>query len=463
MPPKDEFTPFLPTLREPVTAALHRLFALGSKVDITWQKIADIPSGKIGGLRVTLSSPKRPQLILDLSDKDPTRPSWLNGTYMALAYRKTPEGKEPISVPVLKPLLVHAAKSFRSREEQVFPELSQALVELRRFDGVEDWMFRQRTEQPGAVVGNLRLGFGCNQDCSFCWQDRGWPEPPSELYFTWLDELAALGVDTLIITGGEPTVHKALPELVKRAAQTHKMRVQLQSNAIQFRRPKLLKSLLDSGLESAFISFHSADAAVSDHMTRARGTYKNTVKGISAALDAGLHIDLNCVVETQNVHTLGEHARFIVEHFVKPFPDNPIGRVTYSHPASYYDRDAWAAAMVPLDEVRPQLLSAALTLTDAGIPVEVIGTCGFPPCLFSGHDELVRSLPRDEVSSWDQRSRAYAPECEDCAGKRHCLGLRKAYLERFGSRGIMPFTTDPDPPRRPVLDVLAQHAEPSLP
>ena len=189
-------------------------------------------------------------------------------------------------------------------------------------------------------------------------------------------------------------------------------------------------------MRSLFISFHSHIAEVSDDMTNARGTHVRTVEGIGRALDAGLYVELNCVVERRNAAHLADHAAFIVDHFGPGKRATSIGKVEYSHPSSYYDRSAWARRVAPLDEVKPQLRAAMAALGAAGVAVSAIGTCGFPPCVVGDTADTLRKMDRTIEEANDVSGRMFVDACGACAQRPHCLGLRKEYVEVFGDRGI---------------------------
>ena len=176
-------------------------------------------------------------------------------------------------------------------------------------------------------------------------------------------------------------------------------------------------------------------------MTQAPGTHARTVRGIRAALSAGLTVTLTCVVERANVGALDAQAHSIVEHFIAPFPHNPIRRATYAHPTSYATPGAWAEHQVPFDESGPAVRSAAGILRAAGVAVQVTGTCGFPLCVLRETPQLLSAQPLQKaIFDAGQLSHlAYAPSCDDCARKGECFGLRQEYLETFGDRGLRPF------------------------
>lgn len=221
--------------------------------------------------------------------------------------------------------------------------------------------------------------------------------------------------------------------------------MELETNAIQLRKPGRAEQLRASGLRALFVSLHSMDAEVSDRMTRAPGTHQGTVAGVHAALEAGLEVTLNCVVERENLPTLVTYATEVTRLYVNQHPANPVRRVTFTHPCDAYDPEEWARTVPPLDQVGGPVAAAAAALTTVGVAVDVMGTCGFPACAFADEVELIRSLSPDEVNDAAREGRAYADVCDDCAAQPHCLGVRHEYLQRFGSQGLRPFAVDPAP------------------
>lgn len=291
----------------------------------------------------------------------------------------------------------------------------------------------------------LRPSFRCNQDCHFCWEGRDWPEPAEALVLQWLEQLAqAPGVNSVTFCGGEPTLYRALPDLIARASHDHGLRVHMNTNAIRLRDRAFARGLKDSGLTSILVSFHSADRLVSDVMTRAPRTWDRTVEGIHGALDVGLTVLLNCVVEAANVGGLADHARFVRTHFVEAHPDNPVRMVNYSQPGKYYDGNAQAEQIVPLDVARPRVTEAARILHESGVLLEITGSCGFPACVASDIPSMVPWRRENTVDPRHASARVHDPAaCQGCAARAHCVGPRREYLARWGDRGLVPFAALP--------------------
>ncbi|MGB0589392.1 MAG: radical SAM protein [Myxococcota bacterium] len=359
-------------------------------------------------------------------------PRWFETSGLGVSYGRGDDGSDPYESPERAQQL----KGLRKRLEQAdLSWLEEDLNALWRLDGLRDEALRQISMGRGRPYGIIRLGFRCNQDCAFCWQSRSWPEPDTATCKAWIDAFASQGVTNLIFSGGEPTLYKSLPALITHAAQTHGMEVGLETNAIRFRKASYLSDLMARGMSKALISLHSADPRTSDKMTRAPGTWEGTVAGTEAALEAGLLVALNCVVDRDNVDTLKAHAEFIVRRFASR-ADAAIHQVIYSHPSSAWDGAHYAEKQVSLERVRPSLLAACTTLLDAGLTVSTGGSCGFPPCIVAEEPRLQMHSRASDFATADLSGRDFGEACSDCARRPMCLGVRREYLERFGERGL---------------------------
>ena len=428
--PVFRLTPLRDQQREAVLKAFSQLLGVrpvefedrnahraGEEVD-PWSFLLTTPIG----LGVELASPSGGQ-------------SFASGQALTLSYRKLPDGRDAFQSPPHRQQLEQLAQRVRALSVEDTRAASEVLALWRSFEETDDYMFVQVRR---GVNGIVRLGFRCNQNCGFCWQGRDWPDPPMGLVRTWLDEMAAQGIERVSISGGEPTLYKDLAVTIAHARGLG-MAVALQTNAIRMAKPAYLDTLVEAGLNSAFVSFHSADPEVSDIMTRAPRTHGSTVAGIENLLRAGVEVQINCVVEERNYQRLAHHASMVVERFVRPFPDHPVEHVEYSHPVMSHDPSFFEQMLVPLDLVKPHLVAAVRALEEADVQVTAIGTCGFPPCLLADVPEALLWLDPEIQNEMDRAGKFYAKACGGCSVRGRCLGLRREYVDRFGDRGILPF------------------------
>ena len=361
----------------------------------------------------------------------------------ALSYRRF-EGTDPLGDGTRACAAIHAAGA---RFEKIMNEDGEAEVQafyeemrhLEAYEEVRDDHYRRIGGSEHGRYATIRLGFRCNQDCGFCWQGRDWPDAEEADYLRWVDEAARAGVRFLVFSGGEPTLHRRLPELVARAAKHHGIPVSVQTNAIRLRDPAYTLSLKEAGLHDVFISLHSADPEISDRLTRAAGTHAKTCEGISQALEAGIEVGLNCVVEARNYEGLEAYADAIVARWPG------VSRVAFSHPCHAYDPDAWTESAVSVETVRPQLVAACERLATAGIKVDVVGSgCSFPPCVFRESPGFIRGVDMGDMDGTDTASRRFVDACQECAFRSRCLGVRREYVEVMGEDGIVPFDLIPE-------------------
>jgi organic radical activating enzyme len=421
---------FIAPLQSALRGYLRTLFGLPAAVDLRWRSLKYLGSQGLLDIIVGDDNPLAFRVELPGTQGTP----WFRGSrlWINLSGRGSYSYTE-------KALLKTLHRRLRAWEKQsggeFFDKVRESIDLNLRFDEVKDWMYYHSSP----TESQIRLGFRCNQDCGFCWQSRTWPEPPVEYYYRWIDEFAALGRTTLTFSGGEPTIHRELPRLIEYASKKRGFEVWLQTNAIRFAKREFVEELVDAGLDLAFISFHSHLHEVSDSMTRAPRTHKKTVAGIERALESNVSIMLNCVVERRNFLTLGAHAQYIIDNFVNRFPRDLIKQVIYSHPNEYHTIEEWRENVVALDELSPHLGEALNKLLQEKVPVQAIGTCGFPPCILKDFPQLHRKLNCSELATEDTSGRFLVSACSNCSAKSTCLGVRKEYVSVYGERGITPF------------------------
>lgn len=437
-------TPLVPTVLAPLGEAARR--ALGLKPDVRVRVDNGRRTGP--GLDLEIDLPNGIRLDVGVLPPDTARATWLAGPHLALVTRGRPRDDDRAAL--RQACLDAVGKLFLRAQRDDGEALAAALWEeqaaVAAWRGVDDAFFRRVFHGVLGATANLRLGFGCNQDCGLCWQARSWPDAPAETLLVWVDELAELGVRQLTLTGGEPTLHRALPAVLDRA-RAHGIRTMLQTNAIQLSKPAVLRRI-GPQVDRFFVSLHAPSGDLSDTITRAPGTWVRTVAGVEAALAAGLRVGLNCVIDRRNAAAVGALGAFVQERFVAPFPDNPVESMTLSRAQPFHDRALWEATRVPLDEVRPGVLAASLLLAEAGVVVDVTsGSCGLPACVLDEAPWLIH-LPdaghlADADPTFDDAQRAETA-CGRCALRDRCQGPGPGYAEAFGDRGLRPFATRPD-------------------
>ena len=293
--------------------------------------------------------------------------------------------------------------------------------------------FRQLVPGVTRPLGLVRTGFACNQDCGLCWQGRDWGRFDSAQVLTWIEDLHAAGARYLIISGGEPTLDPELERYLARSRELGFTEISLETNAIQMAKPGFTARLREAGLTDALVSLHTGDAATSDAVTRAPGTFVRTVKGIQSLLAEGVRVTLNCVITQEVLDHLSKLPDFIHDTFGA---HRHLESLMLSLPADPYDR-ALLPDLIP-DPVRLRAIlgptiDRALAL---GIAVRGLdGPCGPQLCAYGADPRIARLEP---VGRDDLEFRGQIPACEGCSVRAACRGPRHVQVERYGDACVAP-------------------------
>lgn len=207
----------------------------------------------------------------------------------------------------------------------------------------------------GRRFNYLRLSItdACNLRCTYClpggWQpgpDRDPPLSGPEIR-RLVRAFAALGVEKVRLTGGEPTLRRDLPEIVRAIAETPGItRVGLTTNGLALER--LAGELRRAGLGFLNVSVDSLDPerfhaiTGSPHLAR-------VLRGIEAALDAGFPlVKVNAVL-------LGALRERDLDRFLAWTEDRPVAVRFIELMPTGCDAQFFAANHVPVTAIGEEL------------------------------------------------------------------------------------------------------------
>jgi cyclic pyranopterin phosphate synthase len=162
---------------------------------------------------------------------------------------------------------------------------------------------RRMTDSHGRTIRDLRISITdrCNFRCVYCME----PDvrfAPSETLLT-VDEIVrvaaigeSLGVRKIRLTGGEPTLHPRLADIITGLAGATDVEVALITNASLLSRDSL-RAWKDAGLARLTISIDSLRPDRFARLTRSTSSPAEVIEGVQMSLDEGLTpVKLNAVL-----------------------------------------------------------------------------------------------------------------------------------------------------------------------
>ena len=296
---------------------------------------------------------------------------------------------------------------------------------------------------------HVNTGAHCNNNCQFCAEDDregrarmvGLQTPDD--YLEILSEFPHR--DHVCFTTGEPTLNPLLPWLVRTAADLGYREVALITNGRRLGDEAYLARLLDAGLNVLTVSIHGGNARLHDGLTRTRGSFAQTVRGIRAAAATDLRLHTSTVITRRNLHDLRTLLALLGRVGVEQAVLNvakPRGRAHDRAPRvlARYDEIARTLAET-LSELGP--LSPPVFLED----IPLCATQGIPESFRGTLEDNVRfdlveapgARPRYEAHdrAWTERAlRTKRPECSRCSDEPGCPGVWTRYLEVHGWVGL---------------------------
>jgi radical SAM protein with 4Fe4S-binding SPASM domain len=166
------------------------------------------------------------------------------------------------------------------------------------------------------TLAEIALTYGCQNRCQFCYassprRGEGQRSMTTAEVCRVMDRIFHEGhVPSLSFTGGESTLRRDLPELVRYGADLG-LRMNLITNGIRAAEPGYAETLVDAGLASAQVSLEAADPSLHDAIVGRQGAHAATVAGVARLRDLGIHVHTNTTLCSRNLAHAEEVVRFV--------------------------------------------------------------------------------------------------------------------------------------------------------
>jgi len=271
----------------------------------------------------------------------------------------------------------------------------------------------------------------CNSNCIMCPYTssfrRSIPDTEEKFLIQQVDYLPA-ATRHLVITGGEPTLKDdvffdVMKRIYDRFEDIHCL---LLSNGRSFSIERIIakaNSIFNRNMIVA-IPIHGATAKLHDSITRARGSFEQTIKGIKNLINCNISVELRVVVFKKNLNDMTDIARLIINEFPHVDIVNYMAAEMCGN-AVINSLDVW----VNYSDAFHSCETAIDELISAGIDV---GIYNFPLCSVP---RKYWGLYKKSISGYKVR---YGQVCDRCCEKTICGGVFASSL-KYAEDGMKPY------------------------
>jgi radical SAM protein with 4Fe4S-binding SPASM domain len=248
----------------------------------------------------------------------------LNGTAAAMAFLALNEAPEKDVITALTRR--YSVSSAQAKSD--YNQFTSQLDELIRPDGacpihdleLETTLpFSARPTAPYRM--DLALTYRCNNDCIHCYNPRpkklaGEPARYQDEELTtieWkrvIDHLWELSIPHIVFTGGEPTLHPDLAELIHYAEEKGQI-TGLNTNGRRLSDSTYLNELVNAGLDHVQITLESHDPDIHDAIVCAKGAWRQTTEGLKNVLATRLFVMTNTTLLQQNSKAMDKTLQYL--------------------------------------------------------------------------------------------------------------------------------------------------------
>lgn len=276
----------------------------------------------------------------------------------------------------------------------------------------------------------------CNNNCKFClaadMQKDGNRMKDGHRPLSWIENEMKNGIihgfNRLIISGGDPTIHPELVEIIKKAKSIGYKHVQIITNGRMFASIEFLQKCINAGLDEITFSIHGHTAELHDYLTQVNGSFAQTVTAIRNALKSGIIVSSDIVLNKKNYASFPEIVKFLFQIGIREI--DVLHLVPFGNAYSFKDE-----MFYDLNMAIPYIKQGLKFAKDNGI---VIWTNRFPAQYLDGFEDLIQDSSKlidemygrkeqfESALAKNEKPSCYGERCKHCNMWQVCEVLFKA-------------------------------------
>lgn len=165
-----------------------------------------------------------------------------------------------------------------------------------------------------ANIGYIQVNRYCNNACHFCSNPSNGNNISYEKGISLIDDFIEKKYRWIIFTGWEPTLSPDLSKWIQYAEKKW-IENRMISNGMMCSSYDYTKKLAESWLKLIHFSVYSYDYRIHDFLTDTPGSWKKLMFSIRNALDLGIRVQINTVINHYNELHLDSTVKYLIKFF----------------------------------------------------------------------------------------------------------------------------------------------------
>jgi MoaA/NifB/PqqE/SkfB family radical SAM enzyme len=296
---------------------------------------------------------------------------------------------------------------------------------------------------------DIKVSFSCNNHCLFCVQGKKREEIKDKTYQEIKREMrqAIKDCQSIVLTGGEPTIRPDFLEIVMYAKKLGFGTIQIQTNGRMFAYREFCEKTIKAGANQFSPALHGHIAELHDYLTAAKGSFEQTTRGIRNLKKLGQQVVANTVVTKSNYRHLPEIAKLL----------NNLGVDQYQFAFVHPTGSAFSnfESIVPRMTLIEPYIKKGL---DIGIEnKKTVMTEAIPYCFMRGYEKYIaeKIIPDTKIFDYQKiiedftekrrtEGKTKGPNCQNCFYNEICEGPWREYPEKLGWNEFIPVKKEAD-------------------
>ena len=302
-----------------------------------------------------------------------------------------------------------------------------------------------------SFLGYIQIIRQCNQSCLFC------SSPVNNKIYKFnniisdIDKYIKERCDGVILTGGEPTLHPQLSNILD-YSKKQKIDSRIITNGQITSSLDFLYNLKKAGLNSMHVSIHSAIGRIQNYLSQNNSSFKNIIKTLVNARQLNIKVRINIVINSMNARFLDKN----IKYFTYKFPEidhyiiNNIDPINNSVSNNRFLVPRFSDFKDSLENAMGYLIKIKKTFRVEMVPLCYMGD-------FAEFSTETRKIVKNEeriLNFLDYRNKPYLVQgtscfqyeygrvCSECSLKKICAGIH-GLGEYFLSKELIPQKRNP--------------------